>query len=116
MHCHCLVYLLSFENADTEDEREEKLVLFKQGATDIAVNAVCKMVIQVEDALFNVVSWCTVHDGLGEEEEEKSQHESTCYNTMLYIYVIKTQTHPRSFVQVKCREGNEENFYKALPG
>jgi hypothetical protein len=62
---HLLLYPpLSLEDAHTEDEGEEQLVLFKEGAAHVAVDAVGKMVVQVEDTFLYVLRWGTVDNGL----------------------------------------------------
>ena len=59
-----ICYLLSLQDADTEDEREEQLVLLKQRSTHIPVDTVGEVVIQVEDSLFKVICGCAVDDRL----------------------------------------------------
>ena len=58
------IYLLSFENADTQDEGEEEFVLLKQWATHVSVDTVGEVIIQVEDSLLQVIRRSTVCNGL----------------------------------------------------
>ena len=57
-------YLLSLQDADTENEREEQLVLLKQRSTHVPVDTVGEVVIQVEDSLLKVICSCAVDDRL----------------------------------------------------
>ena len=52
------------ENADAEDEGEEKLVFLEQRATDVLVDAVREVLVQVGDALFQVVRLLRVQNAL----------------------------------------------------
>ena len=57
-------YSLSFEDADTEQEAEEKFVLLEQRAADVAVNTVGEVLVQVGDAVVQVVRRLAVQDRL----------------------------------------------------
>ena len=52
------------ENADAEDEGEEKLVFLEQRATDVLVDAVREVLVQVGDALLQVVRLLRVQNAL----------------------------------------------------
>ena len=53
-----------FGDADTEQEREEELVLLKQRAADVLVDAVGEVVVQVMDPLLQRLRGGAVHNGL----------------------------------------------------
>ena len=55
---------LALEDADTEQEGEEKLVLLEQRAADVAVNTVGEVLVQVSDAVVQVVRRLAVQDRL----------------------------------------------------
>jgi len=51
----------AFENADTENEREQQLVLFKERSTDVAVDAVSEVGVENIAALGQVVALLAYH-------------------------------------------------------
>ena len=53
-----------FEDSDAEDEGEEELVLLEQRATYVLVDGECEVVVEVGDALLQVVALRRVHDAL----------------------------------------------------
>ena len=54
----------SFEDANSEDEGENELILLKQGATHIAVDGVGEVVVQCVDPLLQLLGVLTVSNGL----------------------------------------------------
>ena len=53
-----------FEDSDAEDEGEEELVLLEQRATHVLVDGEREVVVEVGDALLQVVALRRVYDAL----------------------------------------------------
>ena len=58
------LYLLSLHDADTQREGEQQLVLLKQWATHITINAVGEVIVQVLYTIVQVIWWIRVDDRL----------------------------------------------------
>lgn len=68
-------HLLALEYVDTEDEREEELVLLKERSAHVPVDGVGEVVIQVENSLFQLTGRLAVHDRL------EIRHHNEWYRT-----------------------------------